>query len=262
MLNQQQDIKKPIPCNQNWNEMLPTDGGRICLGCGKLVSDFRKSSWVDIAKVHSKSPIPVCGIYSKEQINSWGQNISIHQSSCSKLVTISAALLALAQLSPTPLKAQKTVAQEQTQTSKQLLKQKPTNAKPKQKFVSGTVVVLQSDSTKLPLKDASIFILQDSLYLKTVTDSVGRFVIDITSRFNNLPNAITLILSHPDIMTKSISLKKNNLKVLDITFSQIIIESKKTPLVSRGTAYYVEVSIEPISKPEKKWWQFWKRKTK
>ena len=262
MLNQQQDIKKPIPCNQNWNEMLPTDGGRICLGCGKLVSDFRKSSWADIAKVHSKSPIPVCGIYSKEQINSWGQNISIHQSSCSKLVAISAALLALAQLSPTPLKAQKTVAQEQTQTSKQLLKQKPTNAKPKQKFVSGTVVVLQSDSTKLPLKDASIFVLQDSLHLKTVTDSVGRFVLDITNRFSKLPNTITLILSHPDFMTKSIPLNKNNLKVLDLTFSQIIIESNKVPLISHGAAFYVAEIEEPTKQPENKWWLFWKRKTK
>ena len=98
--------------------MLPTDGGRICLGCGKLVSDFRKNSWHDIAKVHSGSPIPVCGIYSDEQLNSWGHEIYTHQSSCSKLVTISAALLALAQITPTTLQAQTKITQQQTQTSK------------------------------------------------------------------------------------------------------------------------------------------------
>lgn len=262
MLNQQQDIKKPIPCNQDWNEMLPTDNGRICLGCGKLVSDFRKYTWTDIAKVHSSSPIPVCGIYSEEQINSWGREIHSHQAPCSKWVTISVALLALAQLSTTTLKAQTKVVQEQAQTNKKPTKQKTINAKPKQKFVSGTVVVLQSDSTKMPLKDASILILQDSLHLKTLTDSVGRFVIDITDRFSNLPNAITLILSHPDFMTKSVSLNKNNLKVLDITFSQVTIEGEKILLISRGTAFYIAERKEPKTRPEKKWWQFWKRKTK
>lgn len=253
----QQDIKKPLPCDQNWNDMLPTDGGRICLGCGKLVSDFRKQKWTDIAKVHSSSPIPVCGIYSKEQIDSWGLDVTSRQSSCTKLIAVSATLLALSQFSSTTLKAQTNVVQEQSLT--QSSKQKPVNTKPKKKYVSGTVVVLRSDSTKMPLKNASVFIAQDSLRLNTTTDSVGRFVIDISGRFSKLPNQITLYLSHPDFMTKSVTLNKSNLKVLDITFSQVTIEDERVPLISRGqTAFYAAERPETIVKPEKKWWQFWK----
>jgi hypothetical protein len=264
MLNEQQDIKKPIPCNQNWSEMLPTDGGRICLGCGKLVSDFRKYSWADIAKVHSSSPIPVCGIYSEKQINSWGHEIYSHQYSCSKLATISATLLALSQFSTITLEAQIKVAQEQTQTNKQPSSQKTTIEKPKLNFVSGTIVILQFDDKKIPLSGASIIILQDSSHLKTISDSVGRFVIDITSSFGKLPNSITLFISHPDFMTKSITLNKTNLKALDITFSQEKMVSKKpsqfesikdNPDYSQ-TSFYITISDEPI--PEKKWWQFWK----
>ncbi len=251
MQNAQQDIKKPLPCDQYWNDMLPTEGGRICLGCGKLVSDFRKQNWTDIAKVHSSSPIPVCGIYSKEQIDSWGHDVTSRQSSCSKLVAVSATLLAFSQFSSTTLKAQTKVVQEQSLT--QSSKQKPTYTKPKQKYVSGTVVVLRSDSTKMPLKNASVFIAQDSLRLNTITDSVGRFVIDLSGRFSKLPNQITLYLSHPDFMTKSVTLDKSNLKVLDITFSQVTIEDEKVPLIDRGTAFYAMERPETIVQPEKNW---------
>ena len=262
MLKVKPDVKKPLSCNQKWDDMLKTDGGRICFGCGKLVTDFRNSTWTDIAKAHSSTPIPVCGIYSKAQINSWGHEVSSHQLSCSNLVTISATLLALTQLPQTKLQAKTTVKLEQTHAINQTSKQPSTTSKPKQKFVSGTVVILQADSSKLPFKGISIYILQDSLNLKTSTDSVGRFEINITNSFNKLPNTITLFLSHPDFMTKSVILNKNNLKVLDITFSQVMIEGKIVPLVNHGTAFYIEESKEHIKQSEKKWWQFWKSKTK
>ncbi len=259
MLKEQQDIKKPLPCNQSWNEMVPTDGGRICLGCGKLVSDFRTSTWSEIARIHSSSPIPVCGVYSEKQINSWGQNFSNGPTSCSKLVTLSAALLAISQLSPLSVKAQTATTQEQS--IKQTFKNNPAKEKPKQKFVSGTIVALQPDSTKLPLRGVSVFILQDSLHFSTVTDSAGRFVFDITNRFSRLPNTISLILTHSDFATKTIPINKNKLKVLDVTFSQVLIEGKKVPLIDRGQAFYVLEMPETKTKalPQKKWWQFWKK---
>lgn len=267
-MDEQQEVKKPIPCNQKWDDMLPTDRGRICLGCGKLVSDFRESSWKNISKVHSSSPIPVCGIYSDEQLNSWGHEIYAHQSSCSKLLTISATLLALAQLSPTTLQAQTKVTQQQTQSSKQPSQNKPTVTKPTKKFISGTVVVLQSDSTKRPLQHVSVFVLQDTLHLKTTTDSVGRFVIDITNRFSKLPNTITLIASHPDFGTKSITLNKSNLKSLDITFQQVTVVGKVIlgePSVSVSSFYAAPpVQMDTLEKQttiKKKWWQR-KAKTK
>lgn len=266
MLNEQQVIKKPMPCNQKWEDMLPSERGRICLGCGKHVTDFREYSWAEITKVHNSSPIPVCGIYSDEQINSWGQKISKHQSWSSKLVTISAAFLSLTQFSPSMLNAQKAIPQEQTQTINLQEKQTPLVAKPKQKFISGTVVVLQADSSMLPLKGVLIYVLQDSLNLKTTTDSLGRFSIDITSSFNKLSNKMNLIVSHPDYLIQPITLDKNILSPLDIILSQVTVKSHRVNHIANGTAFYAVVKTNPSSDEDtlknkkKKWWQFWKRK--
>ena len=259
-MDKKHEIKKPLPCNQKWDDMLPTDRGRICLGCGKLVSDFRKYSWNDIAKTHSSTPIPVCGIYSDEQLNSWGHEIYTQQSSCSKLLITAATLFALAQLSPTTLQAQTIVTQQQTQTSKQPSQNKPAVTKPTKKFISGTIVVLLSDSTKRPLQHVSVFVFQDSLHLKTITDSVGRFVIDITNRFSKLPNTITLIVSHPDYGTKSVTLNKSNLKSFDITFQQANVAAK-IEYGKPSVSYFYAAPPEPIDTLEKqktvkiKWWQ-------
>ena len=53
-----------IPCGKN---------GRICLGCGKIVTDFRNYKMKEIVKTHLSSPAPVCGIYTDKQLNNWGQ---------------------------------------------------------------------------------------------------------------------------------------------------------------------------------------------
>lgn len=256
MSKNQVEVKKPLPCKQFWNDMVPTDGGRICLGCGKLVTDFRNASWAAIEKAHQETPIPVCGMYTKNQISNWSQINQDKSTSNTKLIAISAAVLTLTNLAPVFVNAQSAIGKDRNSSVQQPVKQK---SKSKiNKIVSGTIVVLQSDSTKMPLQGVNIFILQDSLNLKTKTDSVGRFEIDITSEFNKLPNAITLILSHPDYLSKSIVLNKKNLQVLDILFSQLSIEATKVPLISRGTAFYVMERTDLKTSTKKKWWQIWK----
>lgn len=259
MLNEKKEINKPLPCEQKWEDMLPADKGKICLGCGKLVSDFRKYSWADIAKVHSNSPIPVCGIYSEEQLNFWGKEISSHQSTGSKLMTLTAALLALIQLYPTTLQSQTKVTQQQTQSNKKPSQNKPLIAKASKKLISGTVVVHQSDSTKRPAYGVSIFVMQDSLLLKTTSDSMGRFEIDITYKFNKLPNRITLVVSHHDFPIKTISLNKFSNNILDITLYQKTIEARKVSLMGHASYYYAlpPVKKDTVKKERKKWWQ-WK----
>ena len=66
-------IQKPIPCNERWANMKPTDGGRICQSCAKLIVDFRKKSWNKISEIQSKNDNSVCGIYSNKQLKHWGQ---------------------------------------------------------------------------------------------------------------------------------------------------------------------------------------------
>ena len=43
-------MNKPIPCKEKRSNMTPTEGGRICQSCTKLIVDFRKKTWTEIEK--------------------------------------------------------------------------------------------------------------------------------------------------------------------------------------------------------------------
>jgi len=251
------EIKKPLPCNQKWDNMIPTEKGRLCQECGKHVSDFRKYSWEKIIKVHSNSPTPVCGIYSKKQLDSWGS--SPNSNSYSQFFTIPAMLLALMQLIHTSVKAQ--VKANQQQLIKPSSSKKNSIEKiPQRKIISGTVkALLLNDSSTFPVENASVTILEDSLRLKTQTDSMGRFSIDITKKFNNFPKNITVIFSFLEMPTKSLIIDKNTLE--EISF--ILWEAREFSVPSPPTYYYaVPPEVDTIStlKPQKKkWWQ-WRKK--
>jgi len=250
-----------LPCYQKWDNMLPSDKGRICTGCGKLVTDLRKSSWSTIEKIHNTSPNPVCGIYSEEQLNMWGHALVKQQSSSSKLVTITAALLAFIQLSPKTVQSQTSEKKQQTQPVKRT--SQPAIVKPTKKFVSGTIIMLLPDSSKRPLKNASISFMIDTSEFRGITDSVGRFAIDVTNEFNILPDIIKLIISPAGFPAKSISLEKNNLKPIDIILSQSETERAVLlpPIVH---SFYAlppsnDNPVETQKAVKKHWWQWWRK---
>lgn len=253
-------VKKPSPCHQNWEDMIPAEKGRICLGCGKKVTDFRNYTWVEIEKAHKSSEKPVCGIYTDEQISSWDKNSSGQKSCSSRYVAISAALMALTQFSPNIVKAQKIDNQEQSPINNSPISLNNAN----QKIICGTVVTINADTTMLPLKGVLIQVLQENVLLETTSDSFGRFNLDITNSFSNLPDNLDLIISHIDYLVQPISLNKNNLKPLDIILSNLTIKAKKIPSTDSNTSFYAVVSpkstssTDTLKKQPKKWWQFWK----
>jgi hypothetical protein len=55
-------------CNQYWDEMNPTEGGRTCAKCDKTIVDFSGMSFSDIAIFMSESKQPVCGYYLPGQL--------------------------------------------------------------------------------------------------------------------------------------------------------------------------------------------------
>ncbi|MBK8625439.1 MAG: hypothetical protein IPN86_07725 [Saprospiraceae bacterium] len=260
-MNMRDTVKKPSPCHQNWEDMIPAEKGRICLGCGKKVTDFRNYNWVEIEKAHKSSPIPVCGIYTDEQISSWDTNSSGQKSCSSRYFAISAALLALTQFPPNIVSAQKIDNQEQTPINKPAISLENAN----QKIICGTVVVINADTTMLPLKGVLIQVLQENMLLESTSDSFGRFNIDITNSFSKLPDNLDLIISHQDYLVQPITLNKNNLKPLDIILSDVTIKAKKIQFTDTNTSFYAVVSpkstssSETLKKEQKKWWQFWKR---
>lgn len=259
-----QEVSKPLPCNQKWDNMIPAKGGRICLGCGKLVTDFRKKSWSDISKIHGKSLIPVCGIYTDEQLNSWGNEIFVRQYLNTKIAKLSAAFFAITQLLPVSLQSQTKQLQQQTQTIKQPVSNNKTVSKQVKRYISGTIVLLQSDSAKMPVKGVSVSIFQDSLHLKTRSDSVGRFVIDITKQFHKLPDKISLIISHPDYQIQTYRISKKEQKSIDITLRNMGVESNEIKLVTHMSYFYAMPPQKKSSNEKdtlvtkKKWWQIYK----
>jgi len=66
-------LPKPKHCGENWAAMQPAEGGRICGACTKLIRDFSGCSWEEIERVQRENNYAVCGMYSRRQLERWGQ---------------------------------------------------------------------------------------------------------------------------------------------------------------------------------------------
>lgn len=66
---------KPKHCAQNWLEMNPANGGRLCAQCSKVIVDFSKMNWTEIEKIQTQNNNAVCGMYNPKQLEYWGQEI-------------------------------------------------------------------------------------------------------------------------------------------------------------------------------------------
>ncbi len=89
-------IPKPKHCGQNWLDMNPTEGGRICGQCEKKIVDFSKSSWSEIEKQQSLHNNGLCGMYHPKQLENWGQEISESNNSLLKAAVITGISISIA----------------------------------------------------------------------------------------------------------------------------------------------------------------------
>jgi CarboxypepD_reg-like domain len=89
-------IPKPKYCGQNWLEMNPTDGGRICGQCDKKIVDFSKTSWSEIEKLQRQNNNGVCGMYNPRQLDNWGQEIPTYNNSLLKAAAITGLTISFA----------------------------------------------------------------------------------------------------------------------------------------------------------------------
>ncbi len=229
-------LAKPLPCNQKWDDMIPCGkNGRICLGCGKVVTDFRNYKMREIVKTHLSSPAPVCGIYTDKQLNNWGQIKGTTH--FVKLISISSIFIALSQLFQGEVFSQ-TKSLHTEAVSDSAKSQKALNNKIPIKHIRGTVVRLNSDSTKSPIKGASI-VLQNDSSIQTTTDSLGRFKINISRKFVSLPDTLTLFVSHADYLSQSILVNKKNLLPWKLFFRNL----KKRRFVFHLLIYLLNLHI-------------------
>jgi hypothetical protein len=270
MFNTDQAIPKPLPCKQQWEDMLPVDGGKICTGCGKLVVDFRNYTWYEIEQMQRESIVPLCGFYNPVQLDNWGKQLSAPVSGCNRLVNFSAIMLALTPLAPVSLPAQVKAPQQQQPVAPQTKQVKPPlkSSAPKTltKLISGTVVVQFADSTRRPLSNALIAVAQGTLLVQATTDSFGRFSLDISTLYGKLGDTFQLAVSDPQHLTQHLQVAKSDIKTLQNTIIDVVIKDEPATTINSkiqmrtltsSSVYYV-TTIAPPVKP-KKWW---KRKNK
>lgn len=68
-------IPKPKHCGQNWLDMAPVQGGRICGQCEKKIVDFSKASWTEIESLQKQHNQSLCGMYHPKQLEHWGKEV-------------------------------------------------------------------------------------------------------------------------------------------------------------------------------------------
>ncbi len=86
-------IPKPKHCEQNWLDMKPTDGGRMCGQCQKKITDFSKMKWVEIEKLQAEFNNELCGMYNPKQLDNWGREVP--KNSFNKVAASTALILSL-----------------------------------------------------------------------------------------------------------------------------------------------------------------------
>ncbi|MCR5889059.1 hypothetical protein LRS06_15035 [Hymenobacter sp. J193] len=95
-------LSKPKHCGQNWLEMTPAVGGRLCEPCGKVVTDFTKMTWAEIEEVQWQHNYAACGMYSAKQIANWDKQ----EAASPKTGVLVAATVSLALVAGTAARAQ------------------------------------------------------------------------------------------------------------------------------------------------------------
>jgi hypothetical protein len=89
-------IPKPKHCGQNWLEMTPSEGGRICGQCDKIIVDFSKKSWKEIEQIQQQNNNALCGMYRQKQLDNWGSEIGSSKENLLKVAAITGLTITLA----------------------------------------------------------------------------------------------------------------------------------------------------------------------
>ncbi len=89
-------VPKPKHCGQNWLDMVPTQGGRICRQCEKKIVDFSKSSWTEIEALQKQHNHSLCGMYHPKQLEHWGTEVPKFGNSLLKTAAITGLAVSLA----------------------------------------------------------------------------------------------------------------------------------------------------------------------
>jgi hypothetical protein len=221
---------KPKFCGQNWLDMNPTKDGRLCGGCKKNIVDFSKKSFSEIEKIQSANNNSICGMYSKKQINNWGQSNTQNEYLKKIVIAASSLIVVTSQIKASDNIKKPRVNNYASQSTSLIKNDIDVINDSTEKYIEINGVVFETDSLgkKIPISFANVFL--KSRNALTTTDEFGKFKISIP--LNQLED--TLIASYVGYARKEIIL--NN---------QIYKESFVNIELKKG----VEISVFYVSQP-------------
>jgi hypothetical protein len=228
---------KPKYCNQNWNDMSETKGGRMCGKCEKLIIDFRKSKWSDIEKIQVESNNTTCGLYSEKQLKYWGQQPPLIDSEIKKPFFISVIFLSLLSVIPKIGKSQ--IKKDSTYK----LTEEIDNRSSQFYVIESPPILIKGKLFDKQNKEGIAFanIVIDGTKKITSTDINGNYQIDLSDVADSI-NSYTIKARF--VGYKPIELKINH----KVTKTEVI----DLPIESQGTNFAVEA-------PKKKKFRLFRR---
>ncbi len=173
-------MQKPQSCKQNWAEMKPTEGGRVCSQCEKTIVDFSNMKWQQIHNFQADRNFEICGFYNPKQLEYWGQEIP--KKSCSSFAK-SAAFISLM------LSSELSMAQSQTTKVND--------------WTQIRTILLSSNYIAI----ANATILSQDNSVLGITNSSGEFILKV--QHHELKKGISLIVKSPEISTKYAFVNEN-----------------------------------------------------
>jgi hypothetical protein len=210
------NLTKLKKCNQVWEDMTPSEKGRICSKCQNTIIDFRNQTDREVAETHTFTTGKVCGLYKKEQLQlkTTHQKRQSFKSIYIGLIGIfsSISLTGLAKGNMTPIEQVEPDYEKQTSTV-QKTKNIPSP-------VTDTIVIsgFLTDEAGGKLIAASVHIKDTKI--GTNSDINGFYRLNISKALKK-DSKITLVVSYLGYVPLEIIIKKkdilNNRKTLDLT---------------------------------------------
>ena len=173
-------IQIPEPCHENWAEMTPTEQGRFCQNCQKVVVDFSKMSDRDLTQwFAARAGKRVCGRVNHNQLNRDFSYVNHSKSTFYQRTAILVSGLFFA----TSAYGQDYKPKEITTKGDTILVHPPQYAEPlktekKARILRGVVLNERGE----PITSAYVVIKETSI--STITDSEGIFKIVLSANFD------------------------------------------------------------------------------
>lgn len=253
------------PCDQSWEEMIPTQGGKHCIHCSKTVIDFTSLSDGEILKIVQNAKTGICGRLREDQHN---RTLIVEKQASSLRLTFSkiAASLLLIGASETAgaqVRKYETRAATVTTPTKEKATAKPVVKKklnsPTKKIIRGQVRDSLSNSV---VPSATVFLKGANISVQT--DKDGHFQLVVPGKL--LKNNLTLIVAAEWYINRAFLISKEEFDLekefLIVARETLTVEAKGISFEKRaiGGGMIAEIVEDDKNTFKRKWWQFWKKK--